>query len=240
MNGYNFTEGVRRALACAREESARLQHPYVGTEHLLLGLTRRESDTTAAKVLKRLNVDTDAIRRDVEETIKRGKDPVSLERDLPYTSRAKKVLELAMEEARELGHSYVGTEHLLLGVLREQKGIGAVVLTHSGITLDALRTELQRLLASGDRVETLGPAPGLVPTPRPALKLRRALAPLAFLSFAFGTVWAAAGAMKLIFGIAISFPLLPPFGLENINAARSLAIGVILFAIGAVLRRKVR
>jgi len=118
MNGYNFTERVRKVLAMAREEAARLHHEYVGTEHILLGLIR-EGEGVAAAVLQNLSVDLDEIQQKIEETVKKGKAAQTTGPDLPYTSRAKKVLELAMSEARELNHSYVGTEHLLLGLLRE-------------------------------------------------------------------------------------------------------------------------
>src|SRR5213592_1942825 len=121
MNGYNFTDRVRKVLQMAREEAARLHHEYVGTEHILLGLIR-EGEGVAAAVLTNLNVDLEEIQQKIEETVKKGKAAAA---DLPYTSRAKKVLELAMSEARELNHSYVGTEHLLLGLLREEKGIAA-------------------------------------------------------------------------------------------------------------------
>ena len=117
MNGYNFTDRVRKVLQMAREEASRLHHEYVGTEHILLGLIR-EGEGVAAAVLTNLNVDLDEIQQRIEETVKKGKAPASSGPDLPYTSRAKKVLELAMSEARELNHSYVGTEHLLLGSAR--------------------------------------------------------------------------------------------------------------------------
>src|SRR5215208_3171022 len=119
MNGYNFTERVRKVLAMAREEAARLHHEYVGTEHILLGLIR-EGEGVAAAVLQNLSVDLDEIQQKIEETVLVGKAAQATGPDLPYTSRAKKVLELAMSEARELNHSYVGTEHLLLGLLREE------------------------------------------------------------------------------------------------------------------------
>ena len=147
MNGYNFTERVRKVLAMAREEAARLHHEYVGTEHILLGLIR-EGEGVAAAVLQNLNVDLDDIQTKIEETVKRGKAAQATGPDLPYTSRAKKVLELAMGEARELNHSYVGTEHLLLGLLREEKGIAAQALTDCGVNLDAARTETLRLLGT--------------------------------------------------------------------------------------------
>jgi ATP-dependent Clp protease ATP-binding subunit ClpC len=147
MNGYNFTERVRKVLAMAREEAARLHHEYVGTEHILLGLIR-EGEGVAAAVLQNLSVDLDDIQQKIEETVKKGKAAQTTGPDLPYTSRAKKVLELAMSEARELNHSYVGTEHLLLGLLREEKGIAAQVLTDVGVNLDAARSETLRLLGT--------------------------------------------------------------------------------------------
>ncbi len=149
MNGYNFTERVRKVLAMAREEAARLYHEYVGTEHILLGLIR-EGEGVAASVLQNLTVDLEEIQAKIEETVKKGKAGAATGPDLPYTSRAKKVLELAMGEARELGHSYVGTEHLLLGLLREEKGIAAQVLTDAGVNLDAARGETLRLLGTGE------------------------------------------------------------------------------------------
>jgi len=147
MNGYNFTERVRKVLAMAREEAARLHHEYVGTEHILLGLIR-EGEGVAATVLQNLNVELDEIQQKIEETVKKGKAAQATGPDLPYTSRAKKVLELAMSEARELGHSYVGTEHLLLGLLREEKGIAAQVLTDAGVNLEAARSETLRILGT--------------------------------------------------------------------------------------------
>src|SRR5688572_17520009 len=146
MNGYHFSERVRQALAFAREEAVRLHHEYVGTEHLLLGLTRQD-DSVALSVLRNRSIDVDAVRRNVEETVKPGRVDSSGRQDLPYTSRAKKILELAMSEARELGHNHVGTEHLLMGLLREEKGIAAQVLTHSGLTIDNARTELLSVVA---------------------------------------------------------------------------------------------
>jgi len=147
MNGYNFTDRVRKVLQMAREEAARLHHEYVGTEHILLGLIR-EGEGVATAVLAGLGVDLDDIQQKIEETVKKGKAPAPEGPDLPYTSRAKKVLELAMSEARELNHSYVGTEHLLLGLLREEKGIAAQVLGDAGVNLEQARAETLRLLGS--------------------------------------------------------------------------------------------
>ena len=143
---YNFTDRVRKVLAMAREEAIRLQHDYVGTEHILLGLIR-EGEGVAAAVLTNLNVDLDQIHEQVEESVKKGKATIALG-ELPYTSRAKKVLEFAMAEARELSHSYVGTEHLLLGLLREEKGIAAQVLNSLGIGMEEARSETLKVLGS--------------------------------------------------------------------------------------------
>jgi ATP-dependent Clp protease ATP-binding subunit ClpC len=155
MNGgYNFTERVRKVLQMAREEAARLHHEFVGTEHILLGLIR-EGEGVAAAVLQNLSVDLDEIQGKIEEQVRKGsKTSQGSGPELPYTSRAKKVLELAMAEARELNHSYVGTEHLLLGLLREEKGIAATVLTEAGINLDAARAETLRLLGTDTQATT--------------------------------------------------------------------------------------
>jgi ATP-dependent Clp protease ATP-binding subunit ClpA len=147
MNGYNFTERVRKVLAMAREEAVALSHEYVGTEHILLGLLR-EGEGVASTVVQNLNIELDALRTTILNVVKRGRGGQTTGPDLPYTSRAKKVLELAMSEARELDHSYVGTEHLLLGLLREEKGIAAQVLGDSGLTLEKAREETLRILGS--------------------------------------------------------------------------------------------
>src|SRR5215213_9108966 len=166
MNGYNFTDRVRKVLQMAREEAARLHHEYVGTEHILLGLIR-EGEGVAAAVLTNLNVDLEDIQQKIEETVKKGKAAAAAGPDLPYTSRAKKVLELAMTEARELNHSYVGTEHLLLGLLREEKGIAAQVLTDAGVNLEQSRAETLRLLGSDMPQTSSGGTSGSQPTASP-------------------------------------------------------------------------
>ena len=143
---YNFTDRVRKVLAMAREEAIRLQHDYVGTEHILLGLIR-EGEGVAAAVLMNLNVDLEQVHERVESEVRKGKATIALG-ELPYTSRAKKVLEYAMAEARDLSHSYVGTEHLLLGLLREERGIAAQVLNALGVTLEEARGQTQKLLGS--------------------------------------------------------------------------------------------
>ena len=145
MNGYNFTERVRKSLAMAREETERLNHDSVGTEHVLLGLVRL-NEGSAIAALRGMGTDPGAIRQLIEHTVARGPESAHARGpDRPYTSRAKKVLELSMTEARELHDAYVGTEHVLLGLLREEKGIAAQVLTEMGLTLGAVRAEIVRL-----------------------------------------------------------------------------------------------
>jgi DNA-binding transcriptional regulator YhcF (GntR family) len=140
----NFTDRVRKILNLAREESARLRHEYVGTEHVLLGLIRH-GEGVAVAVLSNLNVNLEEVRQRIEEGVKKG-EAAATGPGLPYTSRAKKVLEFAMIEARELKHDYIGTEHLLLGLLREERGIAAQVLNAVGVTLERARAESLRLL----------------------------------------------------------------------------------------------
>ena len=168
---YNFTERVRKVLSMARQEAIRLQHDYVGTEHILLGLIR-EGEGVAAHVLGNLSVDLDRIHERVEESVRKGKATIALG-ELPYTSPAKKVLEFAMAEARELNHSYVGTEHLLLGLLRESKGIAAQVLNSLGVTIEEARAETLKVLGSdvssgSPSASAGGSSAGPVPGPGPA------------------------------------------------------------------------
>jgi ATP-dependent Clp protease ATP-binding subunit ClpC len=150
MQGYNFTQRMRVVLATARDEADTLNHEYVGTEHLLLALVHEgdRSDSAsgpgiAMTVLRTLGVDPEAVANRILGLVQRGQSRRMSGPDLPYTSRAKKVLELAMKEARELNHSYVGTEHLLLGLVREEKGIAAQVLAVSGLRLEHARAEVQ-------------------------------------------------------------------------------------------------
>jgi ATP-dependent Clp protease ATP-binding subunit ClpC len=172
MNGYNFTERVRKVLAMAREEAARLHHEYVGTEHILLGLIR-EGEGVAATVLQNLNVDLDGLRDRIEATVKPGRPTSHPGPDLPYTSRAKKVLELALTETRGLGHSYVGTEHLLLGLLAEQKGIAAQILNSAGVKLDPARAEILRILGTELPASTPPFVPASLGTPPPRGRIER-------------------------------------------------------------------
>ena len=158
MNGYNFTERVRHMLAMAREEAIGLHHEYVGTEHILLGLIR-EGEGVASAVLANLDIDATQIGDRIKGIVKSGSADKQVGPDLPYTSRAKKVLELAMSEARQLRHSYVGTEHMLLGLLAEQKGIAAQVLNEAGLTIDKAREETLRLLGTDPNDSRVGGGP---------------------------------------------------------------------------------
>ena len=141
-----FSERARRALTYAQEEAQRFNHNYIGTEHILLGLVR-ETDGVAAKVLQNLEVDLNKVRSAVEFIIGRGGKTPSAEVGL--TPRAKKVIELAVDEARRLNHSYVGTEHLLLGLLREGEGVAGGVLESLGVSLERARAETTRILNQG-------------------------------------------------------------------------------------------
>ena len=146
MNGgfEKFTERARKVLSLAQDEAQRFNHNYIGTEHLLLGLVR-EGDGVAANALMNLGVGLEEIRRNVEFIVGRG-DRIVLG-EIGLTPRAKKVMELAVDEARRMNHHYVGTEHLLLGLIREGEGIAGGVLVSMGITLERARDEVHRILA---------------------------------------------------------------------------------------------
>ena len=135
-----FTERARKTMALAHQEAQRFNHEYVGTEHILLGLVKEDSGV-GATVLNNLDVDINKLRLEVEKLVKSGPDMVTMGK-LPQTPRAKKVIEYAMEEARSLNHNYVGTEHILLGLLREHEGIGATVLMNCGLKLEDVRQEV--------------------------------------------------------------------------------------------------
>jgi predicted cupin superfamily sugar epimerase len=155
--GYNFSERVRKVLARSRKEAERLGHEFVGTEHILLGLLA-EGEGVAAAVLQALNVDTAQLRSRIEAVVKRGEARYASP-DLPYTSRAKKVLELSMASARTLRHNYVGTEHLLLGLIAEGKAIAAAVLAEAGLTNEVATAKIMDILGTqpGDaRTEETG------------------------------------------------------------------------------------
>lgn len=159
-----FTDRAKKVMQLADEEARRFSHEYVGTEHILLGLVK-EGSGTASWVLKNLDIDPRKIRIEVEKILQRGPEVVTQGR-LPQTPRAKKVIEYAMDESRNLGHSHVGTEHLLLGLLREQEGVASQVLMNLGLKLEDLREET--LNVSGD--ESAGAERGAVtsvPTAKP-------------------------------------------------------------------------
>ncbi|MFW2107190.1 ATP-dependent protease ATP-binding subunit ClpC [Bacillus spizizenii] len=141
-----FTERAQKVLALAQEEALRLGHNNIGTEHILLGLVR-EGEGIAAKALQALGLGSDKIQKEVESLIGRGQE---MSQTIHYTPRAKKVIELSMDEARKLGHSYVGTEHILLGLIREGEGVAARVLNNLGISLNKARQQVLQLLGSNE------------------------------------------------------------------------------------------
>jgi len=142
-----FTDRARKVMQLANQEAQRFNHEYIGTEHILLGLIK-EGTGVAANVLRNLDIDLRKIRLEVEKLVQSGPDMVTMGK-LPHTPRAKKVLEYAVEEARNLNHNYVGTEHLLLGLLREQEGVAAQVLMNLGVRLEDVREEVLNLLGHG-------------------------------------------------------------------------------------------
>jgi ATP-dependent Clp protease ATP-binding subunit ClpC len=141
-----FTERAQKVLALAQEEALRLGHNNIGTEHILLGIVR-EGEGIAAKALLALNLGTDKVQKEVESLIGRGQE---VAQTVHYTPRAKKVIELSMDEARKLGHSYVGTEHILLGLIREGEGVAARVLNNLGVSLNKARQQVLQLLGSNE------------------------------------------------------------------------------------------
>ena len=138
-----FTDRARRVIVLAQDEARMLNHNYIGTEHILLGLINEE-EGLAARALKTLGVRLDDTRRGVEDIIGRGAK--EQKGHIPFTPRAKKVLELSLREALELNHDYIGTEHILLGLIREGDGVAAQVLVRDGVNLDRARHEVIRLL----------------------------------------------------------------------------------------------
>jgi ATP-dependent Clp protease ATP-binding subunit ClpC len=149
-----FTDRARKVMQLANQEAQRFNHEYIGTEHVLLGLIK-EGSGVAANVLKNLDVDLRKIRLEVEKLVQSGPDMVTMGK-LPQTPRAKKVIEYSMEEARHLNHNYVGTEHILLGLLREQEGVAAQVLMNLGLKLEEVREEVLNLLGHGLEGEETG------------------------------------------------------------------------------------
>ncbi len=138
-----FTDRARRVVVLAQEEARMLDHNYIGTEHILLGLIH-EGEGVAAKALESLGISLDAVRQQVEEIIGRGQQALS--GHIPFTPRAKKVLELSLREALQLSHDYIGTEHILLGLIREGDGVAAQVLVRLGADLNRVRQQVIQLL----------------------------------------------------------------------------------------------
>ena len=169
-----FTDRARRVVVLAQEEARTLDHGYIGTEHLLLGLIR-EGDGVAARALVSLGISLEAVREQVGEIIGRGQQPPP--GHIPFTPRAKKVLELALREAQQLGHDYIGTEHLLLGLIREGSGVAAQVLVRLGVDLNRTRQQVVQLLhgRQGEDVTSEDlPLPGDAPAYAGSLERRLA------------------------------------------------------------------
>src|SRR5438067_2619996 len=166
-----FTDRARKVMQLANQEAQRFNHEYIGTEHILLGLVK-EGSGVAANVLKNLDIDLEKIRLEVEKIVQTGPggDQVVLGK-LPQTPRAKKVTEYSIEEARVLQHNYFGTEHLLLGLLREQEGVAAQVLMNLGLDLDNVRQEVLNLLGHGMETSRTD-GPGALAPQRPSLARR--------------------------------------------------------------------
>ncbi|MCW2699708.1 MAG: ATP-dependent Clp protease ATP-binding subunit, partial [Blastococcus sp.] len=167
-----FTDRARRVVVLAQEEARMLNHNYIGTEHILLGLIH-EGEGVAAKALESLGISLEGVRQQVEEIIGQGQQAPS--GHIPFTPRAKKVLELSLREALQLGHNYIGTEHILLGLIHEGEGVAAKALESLGISLDAVREQVQEIIGQGQQAPS-----GHIPfTPRAKkvleLSLREAL-----------------------------------------------------------------
>src|ERR1700758_5197094 len=154
-----FTERSRRVVVLAQEEARMLNHDYIGTEHILLGLVH-EGEGVAAKSLESLGISLEGVRSQVEEIIGQGQQAPS--GHIPFTPRAKKVLELSLREALQLGHNYIGTEHILLGLIREGDGVAAQVLVKLGADLNRVRQQVILLLHGyqGQEAEIAGSQPG--------------------------------------------------------------------------------
>lgn len=153
-----FTERARKVILLAKEESKRFNHDYIGTEHILLGLIK-EGEGVASAVLQNLGLNLDMIRLETEKLVQPGPSTVT-SGDIPFTPKAKKVIELAMDEARSLGHNYIGTEHLLLGLIRENEGVASQVLLNLGLDLNKVRKEIMELLGTTSANYDSAQAPG--------------------------------------------------------------------------------
>jgi ATP-dependent Clp protease ATP-binding subunit ClpC len=147
-----FTDRARRVVVLAQEEARMLNHDYIGTEHILLGLIH-EGEGVAAEALNGIGISLEQVRQQVEEIIGTGRRPST--EQIPFTPRAKKVMELSLREALQLGHNYIGTEHILLGLIREGKGVAAQVLQKLGADLDRVRREVNQLVSAPAGEETV-------------------------------------------------------------------------------------
>jgi ATP-dependent Clp protease ATP-binding subunit ClpC len=166
---YNFTDRVRKVLAMAREDAAKLSHDYVAAEHFLLGMLR-ENEGVGVTILQHLDIDLRDLADRLRAALKPGTATIGKVGEIPYTSRTKKVLEYAMAEARELGHAHVGTEHILLGLVREEKSLAGQILRSMGVTLERAREQAVRILGGngpaaamaggGPEKAAVGPATG--------------------------------------------------------------------------------
>ena len=157
-----FTERARQVVVLAQEEARTLKHNYIGTEHILLGLLREE-EGLAARVLESLDITVERVRAQVVRIVGSGEEVTSGQ--IPFTPRAKKVLELALREALSLGHNYIGTEHILLGLVRENEGVAARILLDFDADSEKIRNEVIRMLSGPGR-----PPPGLRPAGRPGCR----------------------------------------------------------------------
>jgi ATP-dependent Clp protease ATP-binding subunit ClpA len=166
-----FTDRARRVVVLAQEEARMLNHNYIGTEHLLLGLIH-EGEGVAAKALESMSISLEGVRQQVEEII--GQGQAAPTGHIPFTPRAKKVLELSLREALQLGHNYIGTEHILLGLIREGEGVAAQVLQKLGADLDRVR-EMVIAVLSGGAVPSLDPALPYGLEPNELNEIKRAL-----------------------------------------------------------------
>jgi ATP-dependent Clp protease ATP-binding subunit ClpA len=194
-----FTERARQVVVMAQDEARALNHNYIGTEHLLLGLLR-EQEGIAARVLESLHVTIEEVRAQVARIVGPGEEVTTGQ--IPFTPRAKRVLELGLREALSLGHNYIGTEHLLLGIARENDGVAARILLDLGIDSEAIRNEVVRVL-SGASVD-LPPRPR--PVPVPAGRRLAVRTPGGAAAYAPGRrdwTMVAAAALWALFGLAV-------------------------------------
>jgi len=163
-----FTDRARRSVVLAQEEARMLNHNYIGTEHLLLGIIH-EGEGAGARAVESLGIPLEAVRQQVEEIIGKGGSPAG--GHISFTPRAKKVLELSLREALQLGHNYIGTEHILLGLVREGEGVAAQVLQKLGLDLKRVREQVIQVLAGGGGEVSEEPAdPPLCPRCQAPLK----------------------------------------------------------------------